>query len=72
MNAKVITAGKLRLPPEPLLGAFFDVVRPLRLRVSTNARESAALAELRDTLLPKLISGEIRLRDAEKEVERAS
>lgn len=33
------------------------------------ARESETLAELRDTLLPKLMSGEIRVRDAEKVVE---
>jgi len=33
--------------------------------------ESRKLAELRDTLLPKLMSGEIRVRDAEREVENA-
>ena len=31
--------------------------------------ESRTLAQLRDTLLPKLMSGEIRVRDAEKVVE---
>ena len=31
--------------------------------------ESQSLAELRDTLLPRLMSGEIRVRDAEKVVE---
>jgi type I restriction enzyme S subunit len=34
-------------------------------------RESRILAELRDTLLPKLISGELRVRDAESVVEAA-
>jgi type I restriction enzyme S subunit len=34
--------------------------------------EARTLAELRDVLLPKLMSGEIRVRDAEKEVEDAS
>jgi hypothetical protein len=34
-----------------------------------NERENETLAELRDTLLPKLMSGEIRVRDAEKVVE---
>jgi type I restriction enzyme M protein len=33
-------------------------------RMQHNLRESQTLAELRDTLLPKLISGEVRLRDA--------
>jgi type I restriction enzyme S subunit len=38
---------------------------------SQKDRESAVIAELRDALLPKLISGEIRVRDAEKVVEDA-
>ena len=36
-----------------------------------NECESRTLAALRDTLLPKLLSGEIRLRDAKRELERA-
>ena len=34
-------------------------------------RESRTLAALRDTLLPKLISGELRIKDAERIVGRA-
>ncbi len=34
--------------------------------------ESQVLTELRDTLLPKLMSGEIRVRDAKKAVEDAA
>lgn len=34
-----------------------------------NTKETEALIYLRDTLLPKLVSGEIRVRDAEKLVE---
>ena len=37
----------------------------------SNQTECATLAELRDTLLPKLMSGEIRVSDAEKFVEAA-
>jgi type I restriction enzyme S subunit len=33
--------------------------------------QSKALAELRDALLPKLMSGQVRIRDAEKVVEDA-
>jgi len=36
-----------------------------------NAKESRTLAELRDALLPKLISGELRVRDAEAAVDVA-
>lgn len=39
--------------------------------VSLRMRESVILAELRDTLLPKLMSGELRIKDAERAVEEA-
>lgn len=35
-------------------------------RITTNSEESRTLAELRDTLLPKLISGELRVKDTQK------
>ena len=41
----------------------------LQRRVNAAHRESRTLAVLRDTLLPGLVSGEIRVRDAEKIVE---
>lgn len=41
-------------------------------RVDQAAKESIALAELRDTLLPKLMSGELRIKDAERIVEDAT
>jgi len=52
-----------------------DVVRGQIASLSRKAMrvrvESQVLAQLRDTLLPKLISGELRVRDAEKAVEEA-
>jgi type I restriction enzyme, S subunit len=38
-------------------------------RVRSSLHESLTLAALRDTLLPRLLSGEIRVKDAEKTVE---
>jgi len=43
-------------------------LRPLSELSATRQRESGVLVELRDTLLPKLISGELRMRDAERAV----
>ncbi|WP_291412744.1 restriction endonuclease subunit S [Actinophytocola sp.] len=40
----------------------------LHRTIETRQQENRALAELRDTLLPKLISGELRIRDAERHV----
>ena len=48
-----------------------EKLRPLWSRALVAEQETLVLAELRDTLLPKLISGELRVRDAEKVVEDA-
>ncbi len=45
---------------------FDDVVRPMFEQIIANERESRTLAETRDLLLPKLVSGEIRVAQAEK------
>jgi len=47
-----------------LLGAFANISRPLFRGISLGQRQSRTLTALRDALLPKLISGEIRVRDA--------
>ena len=52
-------------PPVPVAARFGCVVRSLFRRASRAVIESRALAVTRDTLLPKLISGESRVRDAE-------
>jgi type I restriction enzyme S subunit len=48
------------LPPEPLAGAFTEVVQPAINRIVLAVHESRALGALRDAVLPKLVSGEIR------------
>lgn len=56
--------------PPPLLAAAFENATGNALERTLIARKEAdALAALRDALLPKLISGEIRVKDAEKFVE---
>ena len=59
-------------PPRELVLAFEARVSPLDDRVDVDERESRSLTALRDTLLPRLISGELRVKDAEKFVERAA
>ena len=54
------------VPPDALLGRFDELTNPLFRRIDSNRRESRTLATLRDTLLPKLMSGELRVRYAEK------
>jgi type I restriction enzyme S subunit len=52
-------------PDDCVLAAFDSLVRPLYQRVVCNECESCTLAAVRDTLLPKLISGELRVKDTE-------
>ncbi len=54
------------VPPPDVLKAFVTRVEPLHMRIVSNLRESRTLAALRDSLLPKLISGELRVPDAER------
>jgi type I restriction enzyme, S subunit len=59
-------------PSRPLLQAFGDAAEPLIARIVASVREQETLASVRDTLLPKLISGELRVKDAERFVERVA
>jgi len=51
------------VPSAEVLCAFERLVRPLHQRIVGNEQESQTLANLRDILLPKLISGELRVDD---------
>ena len=51
---------------------FSDATAPLVARYLASGDESRTLADLRDALLPKLLSGEIRIQDAEKIAEAAT
>ena len=55
-------------PPQELATAYEMAVTPLLARMKYAAQQSRTLAALRDTLLPKLISGELRIREAEQTV----
>jgi type I restriction enzyme S subunit len=59
------------VPCEKLTEVFNGLTQPLYDRIVANKAESRTLAATRDLLLPKLMSGEIRVRDAEKAAEAA-
>jgi len=56
--------------PLPIIGTFERLAAPLDSRIENLWKESRTHAALRDALLPRLISGELRVTDAEKFVER--
>ena len=69
-----LSQGRMNLMPfvyagEGICLAFAKLVQPWFARLRANADENISLNRIRDTLLPKLISGEIRVKDAERFVE---
>ena len=56
-------------PSPQLISAYFDFAFIIQDKIEKNDQASVALASARDALLPKLISGEIRIPDAEKMLE---
>jgi type I restriction enzyme, S subunit len=63
---------KALIPSSPLLEAMDRVLSPIVKAIILRNLESRTLAALRDTLLPKLISGELRVPDAERIVGRCA
>ena len=51
---------------DQLINGFREVIDPIFKQIRDATEESRTLAQLRDTLLPKLISGELRVHDAER------
>jgi type I restriction enzyme S subunit len=53
------------IPCDAVFKAFDEAVAVIRGRIFTNNTQAQTLATLRDTLLPRLISGQLRLPDAD-------
>ncbi|MEA1048837.1 restriction endonuclease subunit S [Lamprobacter modestohalophilus] len=70
-NMNKTSFGNLNIhyPTDELAKFFSSAVSPFHDGILANEHESQTLAQTRDLLLPKLMSGELRLRDAEREVE---
>lgn len=48
-------------PSEELINKYYEIARDLFIKIQDNGKENERLSRLRDTLLPKLMSGEIRV-----------
>ncbi|HWQ90494.1 MAG TPA: restriction endonuclease subunit S, partial [Clostridia bacterium] len=64
-----VTNMNVVIPPSSLVQAFTNVVKPMFDRINRNAEQSRTLAALRDALLPKLLSGKLRISNAERLME---
>jgi type I restriction enzyme S subunit len=71
LNSTAVKHLPITLPPNGVIDGFTAVAEPLVSLALRSSRESRVLAQLRDALLPKLLSGELRVRDAETLVEEA-
>jgi type I restriction enzyme S subunit len=66
ITRETFTSLRVASPSPSIVRAFDGVVEPLLETIQANVRESRDLATLRDTLLPKLLSGEISAPFAEE------
>ena len=69
LNTGILGSVRLVLPPSVLLAAFENVIAASQALQSQNASTIETLATLRDTLLPRLISGQLRLPQVESMLE---
>ncbi|MCX8126978.1 MAG: restriction endonuclease subunit S, partial [Dehalococcoidia bacterium] len=58
-------------PDNKSMERFHNLVEPIFSQILANDLQCTSLTDVRDTLLPKLLSGEIRVKDTEKFLEKA-
>lgn len=56
---------QIAIPPDDIGKSFTEKIEPMIKSIYSNIHQSRILAAIRDALLPKLLSGEIRVKDAE-------
>ena len=72
LNSTQVKSLTTLVPKREVIRAFAAIVEPIIARILANCNQSRTLGSLRDTLLPKLVSGELRVRQAEHLVEQIS
>ena len=68
ITRKTFESVSLVMPDAKVLGEFESRLEPMFCKILANINESRTLTGLRDLLLPRLMSGEVRVRDAETEI----
>ena len=71
ITTRTIESGRLTASPPVLLDAFEEYIHPLFMKVLLALEETRSLGQMGGLLLPKLMSGELRVREAERVVEAA-
>lgn len=65
LNTSILGSVPLILPDAKVLGIFEDIVSATEAQLTQNSELANTLSSIRDTLLPRLISGQLRLSEAE-------
>lgn len=65
MTTEIINNMPLQIPPKEFFEKFEGIVAPLYAKIKSNKFQISTLTALRDTFLPKLMSGEIRIEKME-------
>ena len=65
VNSKTIKGMKLLMPNADIIKCFSQKARPLFEQIRIKQQESRRLSQLRDALLPRLMSGELKVNDLE-------
>jgi type I restriction enzyme S subunit len=68
LNTSLLRSFRFLIPPVEMQNRYACIVQPMDLLIQSNIEESARLTHTRDYLLPKLLSGEIEVKAAEKEI----
>jgi len=63
MTTDILNAMELPVPDADTFSKFEDIVAPIYLTIQQNTQESSKLVELRDSLLPRLMSGKLDVSD---------
>lgn len=71
LGKKELDLIRVVVPSNGLLATFGEATKPMFDLIVANSKQSRILAALRDVLLPRLLSGQIRMRDVEPVVEAA-
>jgi type I restriction enzyme S subunit len=70
-SAQLLGSAPMLVPTQRVANAFFAFVSPMDKVRRNNERENESLTQLRDLLLPRLMSGEVHLKDAERKTGEA-
>jgi type I restriction enzyme S subunit len=66
MTTEILNSMPVVIPQNSIVNEFDNVISSYFRKIENNDNESRRLAEIRDTLLPKLMSGELKVNEVEE------